>query len=201
VGARPSARGSRPHSLESPPEGGGDRGGYRHRFLLRFEELFDELLLELPDALARCEWCEWFELELLDEFELELLEEFELELLDELLDVFELELLEELKLELLDEFELELLDEFELELPADACWVVRADSIARTTDSGGELPTLPSEAAAVATSPHAPSPAAYVFQCLGIFLRLSTIGPRFQWGVAVRLPLVPGHSESSVSRP
>jgi hypothetical protein len=175
VGARPSARGPRPHSLESPPEGGGDGGAYRHRA---------DLLAPRPELFE-------LEFELLDEFELELLEEFELELLDELLDVFELELLEELKLELLDEFELELLDElelelldeFELELPADACWVVRADSIARTTDSGGELPTLPSEAAAVATSPHAPSPAAYVFQCLGIFLRLSTIGPRFQWGL------------------
>ncbi|HEV2874133.1 MAG TPA: hypothetical protein VGW14_03215 [Thermoleophilaceae bacterium] len=105
-----------------------------------------------------------FELELFDEFELELLEELELELLD----VFELELLEELKLELLDELELELLDElllelleeFELELPADAGCVERAVSIARTTASGGELPTLPSVAAAVATSPHAPSPAA-----------------------------------------
>jgi hypothetical protein len=132
-----------------------------------------------------------FELELLEEFELELLDEFELELLEELLDVFELELLEELKLELLDEFELELLDElelelldeFELELPADACCVTRADSTARTTDSGGELPTVPSETAAVATSPHAPSPAAYVFQCLGTFLRSSMIDLAFS-GVA-----------------
>jgi hypothetical protein len=114
-----------------------------------------------------------FELELLDEFELELLEVFELELLEELLDVFELELLEELKLELLDELELELLEEFELELPADACCVVSADSIARTTDSGGELPTVPSEAAAVTTSPQAPSPAAYVFHCRGTLLCLS----------------------------
>jgi hypothetical protein len=168
-----------PPALEPPPEGGGDGGCYRHR--AEAFELF-EFELELLDE---------FELELFDEFELELLEEFELELLEELLDVFELELLEELKLELLDEFELELLDElelelldeFELELPADACWVVRADSIARTTDCGGELPTVPSDAAAVATSPHAPSPAAYVFQCLGTFLRLSTIGPRFQWGL------------------
>jgi hypothetical protein len=180
VGARPSVRGPRPHALEPPPEGGGDGGCYRHRaeacerFEFEFElELFDE-----------------FELELLDEFELELLEEFELELLEELLDVFELELLEELKLELLDEFELELLDElelelleeFELELPADASCVVRAASTARTTASGGELPTVPSEAAAAATSPHAPSPAAYVFQCLGEFLRLSMVGPLFQWG-------------------
>ena len=133
------------------------------------------------------------------EFELELLDEFELELLEELLDVFELELLDELKLELLEEFELELLDElelelldeFELELPADACWVVRADSIARTTDSGGELPTLPSDAAAVATSPHAPSPAAYVFQCRGVFLRLSTIRPHFQWGLRCAPPIGP----------
>jgi hypothetical protein len=123
------------------------------------------------------------ELELLEEFELELLDEFELELLDELLDVFELELLDELKLELLDEFELELLDEFELELleefelelPAEACWVKRAVSTARTTASGGELPTEPSVAAAVATSPQAPSPAAYVFQYFGAFLRLSSM--------------------------
>jgi hypothetical protein len=136
-----------------------------------------------------------FELELLDEFELELLEEFELELLDELelelLDVFELELLEELKLELLEEFELELLDELELELldelelelPADAGCVERADSTARTTASGDELPTEPSVAAAVATSPQAPSPAAYVFQCVGTFLRFSMIGPRSRWGL------------------
>jgi hypothetical protein len=154
---------------------------------LRFEELFDELLLELPDALARCEWCEWFALELLDELELELLEEFELELLEELklelLDELELELLEEFELELLDELELELLEEFELELPADACCVERADSTARTTASGGELPTEPSVAAADATSPQAPSPAAYVFQCFGTFLRLSMIGPRFRWGL------------------
>jgi hypothetical protein len=165
-------------------------------FEFEFElELFDELELELFDE---------FELELLEEFELELLDELELELLD----VFELELLEELKLELLDEFELELLDElelelldeFELELPADASCVVSAVSTARTTASGGELPTVPSEAAAVTTSPHAPSPAAYVFQCLGTFLRLSMMGPLFQW-VAVRFPLVPGHGESSVSRP
>jgi hypothetical protein len=128
-----------------------------------------------------------FELELLDEFELELLEELKLELLDEfeleLLDEFELELLDEFELELLDELELELLDEFELELPADAGCVARADSTARTTASGGELPTEPSVAAAVATSPHAPSPAAYVFQCVGTFLRLSMIGPRFRWGL------------------
>jgi hypothetical protein len=170
VGARLSV-GPRPHVVESPPEPGGEGGRYRHRaeafelFELEFElELFDE-----------------FELELLEEFELELLEEFELELLDELLDVFELELLEELKLELLDEFELELLDElelelldeFELELPADASCVVSADSTARTIASGGELPTEPSDAAAVATSPQAPNPAAYVFQCLGTLLRLS----------------------------
>jgi hypothetical protein len=121
---------------------------------------------------------------------------FELELLEEL----KLELLDEFELELLDELELELLDEFELELPADACSVTRAASIALTTDSGGELPTLPSEAAAVATSPHAPSPAAYVFQWLGTFLRLSTIGPRFHRGCGA-LPLVPSHGESSVSRP
>jgi hypothetical protein len=149
--------------------------GYRHLAdaFERFDFAFERFEFE-------------FELELLDEFELELLEEFELELLD----VFELVLLEELKLELLDEFELELLDElelelldeFELELPADACCVVSADSIARTTDSGGELPMVPSEAAAVATSPHAPSPAAYVFQCLGTFLRLSMLGPRFHDG-------------------
>jgi hypothetical protein len=180
VRARPSVRGPRPHSLESPPEGGGDGGCYRHR--AEAFELFE------------------FELELFDEFDLELLEEFELELLEELLDVFELELLEELKLELLDEFELELLDElelelleeFELELPADACWVLRADSIARTTDSGGVLPTVPSEAAAVATSPHAPSPAAYVFQCLGTFLRLSMIRPLFQWGLRCASHCSPG---------
>ncbi len=186
MGARPSV-GPRPHALEPPPEGGGDGGCYRHRadafelFELEFE-LLDEFELELFEE---------FELELLEEFELELLDEFELELLEELLDVFELELLEELKLELLDEFELELLDElelelldeFELELPADASCVVRAVSTARTTASGGELPTVPSEAAAVATSPHAPSPAAYVFQCLGTFLPLSMMGPRFQWGL------------------
>jgi hypothetical protein len=161
VGARPTVR-PRPHLPEPPPERGGDGGCYRH--------LADAL--ELPEL--------EFELELLDEFELELFDEFELELLEELLDVFELELLEELKLELLDEFELELLDqfelelldelelelleEFELELPADASCVVRAVSTARTTASGGELPTLPSDAAAVATSPQAPRPAAYVFQ-------------------------------------
>jgi hypothetical protein len=150
---------------------------------LEFElELFDELELELFDE---------FELELLDEFELELLDELELELLDvlelELLEELKLELLDEFELELLDELELELLDEFELELPADACWVVRADSTARTTASGGEVPTVPSEAAAVATSPHAPSPAAYVFQCLGTFLPLSTIRPLFHGGCGVRL--------------
>ena len=199
MGARPSARGPRPHALEPPPEGGGDPCCYRH-----LAEAFEPFELEF-------ELLEEFELELLEEFELELLDEFELELLDELelelLDVFELELLEELKLELLDEFELELLDElelelldeFELELPADACWVLSADSIARTTDSGGELPTVPSEAAAVATSPHAPSPAAYVFQCLGALLRLSMRDLAFS-GVAVRLSLVPGPRESSVSR-
>jgi hypothetical protein len=174
VGARPSVR-PRLHSLEPPPEGGGDGGCYRHRaeacepFEFEFE-LLDELELELFEE---------FEFELLEELELELLEVFELELLDEL----ELELLDELKLELLDELELELLEEFELELPADASCVVRAASTARTTASGGELPTVPSETAAVATSPHAPSPAAYVFQCLGTFLRLSMIGPRFQWGL------------------
>ena len=167
MGARPSVRGPRPHSLEPPPERGGDGGGYRHR--AEAFELFE------------------FEFEL--EFELELLEEFELELLDEF------------ELELLDELELELLEEFELELPADACWVVRAESIARTTASGGELPMVPSEAAAAATSPHAPSPAAYVFQYLGTFLPLSTIRPRFRWGLRLRLPLVPGQGESSVSRP
>jgi hypothetical protein len=148
-------------------------------------ELFDEFELELLEE---------FELELLEEFELELLDELELELLEELklelLDEFELELLDQLELELLDELELELLDEFELELPADACWVVRADSIARTTDSGGELPTVPSEAAAVATSPHAPSPAAYVFQWLGTFLRLSTMDLAFN-GDAVRFHCSP----------
>jgi hypothetical protein len=146
---------------------------------LRPEEF--ELELELLDE---------FELELLDEFELELLEEFELELLDELLDVFELELLEELKLELLeefelellDEFELELLDEFELELPADAGCVPMAVSTARITDSGGELPTVPSVAAAEATSPAAPRPAAYVFQCFGILLRLSMMDLAFGGG-------------------
>jgi hypothetical protein len=178
VGARTSVC-PRPHALEPPPERGGDGCCYRHRaealelFELEFElELLDELELELFDE---------FELELLEEFELELLEEFELELLEELLDVFELELLEELKLELLEEFELELLDElelelldeFELELPADASCVVRADSTARTIASGGELPTVPSDAAAVATSPQAPNPAAYAFQCLGTLLRLS----------------------------
>jgi hypothetical protein len=163
---------------------------------LEFElELFDEFELELLEE---------FELELLEEFELELLEEFELELLDvfelELLDELKLELLDEFELELLDELELELLEEFELELPADACCVVRADSIARTTASGGELPILPSEAAAVATSPHAPSPAAYVFQCLGTLLPLSILDLAFHGGCGA-LPLVPGQRESSVSRP
>jgi recombinational DNA repair protein (RecF pathway) len=101
-------------------------------------------------------------------------------------DLFE-ELLEEFELELLDELELELLDEFELELPAEAGWVPMADSTARTTASGGELPTDPSVAAAVATRPQAPSPAAYVFQCLGILFRLSIIEPRFQWGLRCAL--------------
>jgi hypothetical protein len=101
-----------------------------------------------------------------------------------------LELLDEFELELLDELELELLEEFELELPADAGCVWRADWTARITASGGELPTEPSVTAADATSPHAPSPAAYVFQCCGTLLRSSMIGPRFQW-VGVRLPLVP----------
>jgi hypothetical protein len=150
---------------------------------LLFEELFEELLLE-------------FELELLEELKLELLDEFELQLLVE----FELQLLDEFELELLDELELELLEEFELELPADAGWVWRADWTARITASGGELPTDPSVTAADATSPHAPSPAAYIFQCCGTLLRSSMIGPRFQW-VGVRLPLVPGQGESNVSRP
>jgi hypothetical protein len=139
---------------------------------LRPEELFDELLLELPDAFAlplRAARREEFELLLLDEFELELLEELELELLLELLDVLELELLDELKLEFDDEFDdefelellLELLDEFELELPAEAAWVDRADSTALTTASGGDWPgPEPSVAAAAATIPQAPSPAA-----------------------------------------
>jgi hypothetical protein len=180
VGARPSV-GPRPHALEPPPERGGDGGGYRHRaeafalrpelFELEFElELLDELELELLDE---------FELELLDELELELLEVFELELLEEL----KLELLDELELELLDELELELLDEFELELPAEAGCVESAVSTARTTASGGELPTEPSVAAAVATSPQAPSPAAYVFQGFGVLSRLSMIGSRFRWGL------------------
>ena len=193
MGTRPSV-GPRPHLLEAPPERGGDGGSYRHR-----AEAFELFELELLDE---------FELELLDEFELELLDEFELELLEELLDVFELELLEELKLELLDEFELELLDElelelleeFELELPAEAGCVERAVSTARTTASGGELPTEPSVAAAVATRPQAPRPAAYVFQCFGTFLRLSMIAS-LSVGVAVRFSLLPGHGERSVSRP
>src|ERR671915_728123 len=151
VGARLST-GPRPHTLEPPPERSGDRCCYRHRFRERFEELLEELLDELLLE---------FELELLDEFELELFEEFELELLDEL--------------------ELELLDEFELELPADASCVYRADWTARITASGGELPTEPSVTAADATSPHAPSPAAYVFQFCGTLLRSSIIGPRFEW--------------------
>jgi hypothetical protein len=100
-----------------------------------------------------------------------LLEEFELQLLDEL----ELQLLEEFELELLDELELELLDEFELELPADAGSVWRAASTALMTASGGELPTDPSVAAAVATSPQAPSPAAYDFQYLGTFLSIVSL--------------------------
>jgi hypothetical protein len=120
---------------------------------------------------------------LLEAFELVLVDVFELELLE----VFELVLLEVFELELLEVFELELLDEFELELPAEAGCVASADSTARTTASGGELPTDPSVAAAVATSPHAPSPAAYVFQCFGTLLRLSMIGPRFQWGCGAPL--------------
>jgi hypothetical protein len=136
-----------------------------------------------------------------------LLEEFELELLEELLDVFELELLEELKLELLDEFELELLDElelelleeFELELPADAGCVASADSTALATDCGGLLPP-PSVAAAEATSPAAPSPAAYVFQCFGILLRLSMMDLAFGGGCGA-LPFLPRPGESSVSPP
>ena len=134
------------------------------------DELFDEFELVLPEEL---------ELELSEELELELFEEFELELLEE----FELELLDEFELELLDELELELLEEFELELPADASWVWRAVWTARTTASGGELPTEPSVAAADATSPQAPRPAAYVFQCLGTFVRLSIMDLAFS-GVA-----------------
>jgi hypothetical protein len=144
---------------------------------LRFDELFDEFELEL---LAE------FELELLDELELELLDVFELELLEEL----KLELLDEFELELLDELELELLEEFELELPAEAGCVERAVSTARTTASGGELPTEPSVAAAVATRPQAPRPAAYVFQCFGTFLRLSMIAS-LSVGVAVRFHCSP----------
>ena len=126
---------------------------------LRLEELFDELLARLA---ARRE-----------ELEPLLLDGLELELLLELLDVFELELFDELLLEFEDEFEdefeeefelellLELLDEFELELPAEAGWVARADSTARTTASGGDWPgPEPSVAAAAATIPQAPSPAA-----------------------------------------
>jgi len=132
-----------------------------------------ELLLdELPADFARGRF-DRLELELLDEFELELLELFELELLDE----FELEL----KLELLDEFELELLELFELELPADAGAVARADSTARTTASGGVLPPRPgpSVAAAAATSPHAPSPAVYVFQRFAYLPEPAIAAPRF----------------------
>jgi hypothetical protein len=146
---------------------------------LRFDELFEE-----------------FELELLAEFELELLDELELQLLD----VFELVWLDELKLELLDEFELELLDEFELELPAEAGCVPIAVSTARTTASGGELPTDPSVAAAVATRPHAPSPAAYVFQCLGTLFRLSMSNLASSGGCGAP-PLVPRHGETTVNRP
>jgi hypothetical protein len=161
---------------------------------LFFDELLEELLDELFDELFD-ELLEEFELELLEEFELELLEEFELELLDvfelelleelklELLEELELQLLEEFELELLDELELELLEEFELELPADASCVWRAVWTARTTASGGELPTEPSVAAADATSPQAPRPAAYVFQCLGTFVRLSIMDLAFS-GVA-----------------
>jgi hypothetical protein len=162
---------------------------------LRFDELFDEFELEL---LAE------FELELLDELELQLLDVFELELLEELklelLDELELQLLDEFELELLDELELELLDEFELELPAEAGWVPIAVSTARTTASGGELPTDPSVAAAVATSPHAPSPAAYVFQCLGTLFRLSMSNLASSGGCGAP-PLVPRHGETTVNRP
>jgi hypothetical protein len=122
--------------------------------------------------------------------------EFELELLEEL----KLELLDELELELLDELELELLEEFELELPADASCVVRADSTARTTASGGELPTVPSETAAVTTSPQAPRPAAYVFQCRGTLLRSSIMDLASSGGCGTP-PLVPRQRESTVSRP
>jgi hypothetical protein len=154
---------------------------------LRFDELFDEFELEL---LAE------FELELLDELELQLLDVFELVLLDEL----KLELLDEFELELLDEFELELLDEFELELPAEAGCVPIAVSTARTTASGGELPTDPSVAAAVATRPHAPSPAAYVFQCLGTLFRLSMSNLASSGGCGAP-PLVPRDGETTVNRP
>jgi hypothetical protein len=162
---------------------------------LPFDELLDEFELELLDE---------FELELLEEFELESPDVFELELLDqlelELLDELELQLLEEFELELLDEFELELLEEFELELPAEAGCVTRAVSTARTTASGGEWPSDPSFAAAAATSPHAPNPAAYVFHCFGILLRVSTMDLAFV-GIGVRRPVVPRQGESTVSRP
>jgi hypothetical protein len=153
-------------------------------------ELLEEFELELLDE---------FELELLDEFELELLEELELELLEEL----KLELLDEFELQLLEEFELELLDELELELPADAGCVATAASTARTSVSGGELPGAePSVAAAAATIPQAPSPAAYVFQCFGAFLRLSSIlDLAFDGGFALRPPLLPVHGETAVSPP
>jgi hypothetical protein len=160
-----------------------------------FDELLEELELELLDELE-LELLEEFELELLDVFELELLDQLELELLDEL----ELQLLEEFELELLDELELELLDEFELELPADAGCVTRAASTARTTASGGELPSDPSFAAATATSPHAPSPAAYIFHCCGVFLRSSMTNLAFV-GLGYAVAVVPPQGESDVSGP
>ncbi|HEV3376703.1 MAG TPA: hypothetical protein VG126_05430 [Thermoleophilaceae bacterium] len=101
-----------------------------------------------------------------------------------MLEEFELQLLDEFELELLDELELELLDEFELELPADAGCVETAASTALITASGGECPTDPSFTAAVATRPQAPSPAAYVFQCLGTFLSIVSLA--FVGGCGIR---------------
>jgi hypothetical protein len=144
--------------------------------------LLEELELELLDELE-LELLEESELELLDVFELELLDQLELELLDEL----ELQLLEEFELELLDELVLELLDEFELELPADAGCVTRAASTARTTASGGELPSDPSFTAATATSPQAPSPAAYIFHWFGVLFRSSMTNLAFVgWGTPLQ---------------
>ena len=173
MGARSA---SRPRPRSPSGKAASQSFGYRHRrfFLLPCELLLDEL----PADFARGRF-DRLELELLDEFELELLELFELELLDE--------------------FELELLELFELELPAEAGAVARADSTARTTASGGVLPPRPgpSVAAAATTSPHAPSPAVYVFQRFAYLPEPAIAAPRFSDFACG--PVVPGRGERSVS--